>query len=183
MPPEADAPTVWLSVSDGPRAVSGRGSQASDPAKPCSRKPPSSCVSSPRPRRSALIPRSGSDQASPAPNSAPIPVSASPPSWRNPISKLGTSAPPPLSATGREPSRPSRSRVTFASDPARLPAADSTLADVVRTTMPSVVTASVRPSSPPSTTVPRAPAAAIERSMSVSIPGLPSGVTVRSPEP
>ena len=85
-PPEAETPSVWLSVSGGPRSLSGAGSQASEPAKPRSLKPSAACVSCPRARSSACTPSDGSAHASPAPISAPNPVSASPPSWRTPTS-------------------------------------------------------------------------------------------------
>ena len=51
-------------------------------------KPELSWVSSPRPLASACMPLSGSDQASPPPRSSPNPVSASPPSWRTPSTRV-----------------------------------------------------------------------------------------------
>ena len=51
--------------------------------------------------------------------SGPKPVSASPPSWRTPISAEGVSTETPASRTGYVPSKPSLSLVTSASDAAR----------------------------------------------------------------
>ena len=162
------------------------------PARPRGRgrgKPPAGRVSRPRALTSAERPLWRSDQARPPPRSSPKPVSASPPSWRAPISRLGVSAPPPSVSPRHVPSSPSRSRVTAASAAARLPlpsAPPRTAAEVVRTPIASVFTAS---STPPSagafTSTPRSPAAAIIRSMSVSIGFAfsPSGIRVSVPAP
>ena len=75
-----------------PHAVSldcALGSNASVPEIPRARKPPASCVSSPRARISPMSPLSGSAHASAAPISVPKPVSASPASWLTPISTIG----------------------------------------------------------------------------------------------
>ena len=65
--PEADVPSVWLSVSDGPRPEPCPGSQANEPEKPRSRKPFDSWVSRPRPLTSAETPLSRCVQESPPP--------------------------------------------------------------------------------------------------------------------
>ena len=184
---------VWLSVRLGPRSEPGVGSQPNEPAMPRSRNPALSWVSRPRPLTSARIPVAGSDHASPPPRSRPNPVSASPPSWRTPISRRGLSVPVPISRPRHVPSSPSRRRVTSAVAAARLPPALPPVAsEEVRTPIASVFTASSGPpSGGASTTTPRSPAAAIMRSMSVSsappspgsASGAGSGVSVSVPTP
>ena len=110
----------------------------------------------------------------------PKPVSASPPSWRTPISRDGSIDSNPVHV----PSRPDWSRATSVSAAARLPPLPRTSADLVRTTIACDFAAS---SSPPSAgafiRTPRRPAAAIARSMSVAIGSLSFGVTTSSPAP
>ena len=65
MPPVAGAPTLWLSVSFGPRSEAGLGCQAKEPATPVSRKFSSSCVSRVRAFNWAFMPHLGSLHASP----------------------------------------------------------------------------------------------------------------------
>ena len=116
----------------------------------------------------------------PPPSSTPKPVSASPPSWRNPTSARGTSEAPSSSATVQLPSSPSRSRVTSASEAAR----PSAFSEDVRAHMASETSASAGPpSAGASTSLPRKPAAAMRQSMSAVMAAPVSGVSVISPSP
>ena len=131
-PPSSCAPTDWIKLSESPRSVSGDRSKASDPDKPPSRMPCASWVRSPLARTFAEIPRAGSESARPAPMSAPKPVSASPPSWRNPTSRLGVSTASPPRPNGRDPSSAKRTRVTSACDASRFPPLPDTASVLVR---------------------------------------------------
>ena len=179
MPPVAVAPVVRINVSRNPRSVSGAESRVSVPETPRSRNSPASWVSSARPLTCASMPRSPWRHTSPCrgrPREAGLRVAAV-------MAHANLKARHELSAARRnsapDPFEPSRSRVTSASDLARLPAFERSDAEVVRTTIASEVAAS---SGPPdasaSTNRPRRPSAAIARSMSVSMPGC-RGASVR----
>ena len=142
---EGEAPRAWVSDSESPRSVAGRGSKPNPALAPHSRKPGASWATRARPLRSKRRPRSGAARARPPPMSAPNPVSASPPSRRTPTSNEGVSdapvaspVPSSPSAKGREPSTPKRSSHTSASASARLPPSGARAAsDVVRVKRPS----------------------------------------------
>ena len=114
----------------------------------------------------------------------PVPVSASPPSRRRPTSSVGTRAPPLASATARDPSSITRTRLVPDSLAARLPASPVAASEVIRCTTASVRSASSSGSSSvAATTTPRAPAAAIVIEVSVVQRPVPSTSSSRVPLP
>ena len=96
----------------------------------------------------------------------PVPVSASPPSWRTPTSSDGVNAPEPVSKL-REPSTRSRTRLASACAPARFPPLPLTASELVRTQNASDLSATVSPpGSFGESTSPRSPIAPMRILMS-----------------
>ena len=97
-----------------------------------------------------------------AATSAPAPVSASPPSFLSPTSRLGRSAMPCPTTYPLEASSAVRTRVTTASVAANRPAGPSTASLPVPTHSASALNASPKPPRPASTKSPLTPPASID---------------------